>query len=116
MEKRSIDDQIEWLDDGGVRAHPSYRQSGWHEESPWWGVYVRRRVGMRHHPLAELLTAFLSADLRIERVTEGGDRAIPHILAIRARKPADTGAGDHVGQRAASPGATAQGTARVPLC
>ena len=28
---------IEWLDDGGVRAHPSYRQSGWHEESPWWG-------------------------------------------------------------------------------
>jgi SAM-dependent methyltransferase len=78
---------IEWLDDGGVRAHPEYRQSGWHEESPWWGVYVRRRVGMRHHPLAELLTGFLRADLRIERVAEAGDRLIPTILAIRARKP-----------------------------
>lgn len=78
---------IEWLDDGGVRAHPGYRQAGWHEESPWWGVYVRKRVGMRHHTLAELLTGFVSAGLLIEHVAEHGDRAIPHILAIRARKP-----------------------------
>jgi hypothetical protein len=78
---------IEWLDDGGVRAHPRYRQSGWHEESPWWGAYVRRRVGMRHHPLAELLTGFLRANLHIEDVAEAGDRVIPTILAIRARKP-----------------------------
>jgi SAM-dependent methyltransferase len=78
---------VEWLDDGGVRAHPVYRQSGWHEESPWWGMYVRRRVGMRHHPLAELLTGFLRADLRIEHFAETGDRLIPTILAIRARKP-----------------------------
>jgi SAM-dependent methyltransferase len=78
---------VEWLDDGGVRAHLLYRQSGWHEASPWWGDYVRRRVGMRHHPLAELLTAFLRADLRIEYVAETGDRPIPTILAIRARKP-----------------------------
>jgi SAM-dependent methyltransferase len=78
---------IEWLDDGGVRAHPGYRLSGWHQESPWWGIYVRKRVGMRHHPLAELLTGFVSAGLLIERIAERGDRAIPHILAIRARKP-----------------------------
>jgi SAM-dependent methyltransferase len=78
---------IEWLEDGGVRAHPGYRLAGWHEESPWWGVYVRKRVGMRHHPLAELLTGFLSAGLLIEQIAEQGDRAIPHILAIRARKP-----------------------------
>ncbi len=78
---------IEWLDDGGVRAHPGYRLSGWHQESPWWGIYVRRRVGMRHHPLGELLTGFVSAGLLIEHIAERGDRAIPHILAIRARKP-----------------------------
>lgn len=78
---------VEWLDDGGVRAYPTYRQSGWHEESPWWGPYVRRRVGMRHHPLAELLGGFLHAGLPIEHVAETGDRSIPTILAIRARKP-----------------------------
>jgi len=77
---------VEWLDDGGLRAHPGYRLPGWHEESPWWGIYVRRRVGMRHHPLSELLTGFVSAGLLIEEIAECGDRAIPHILAIRARK------------------------------
>jgi SAM-dependent methyltransferase len=78
---------IEWLEDGGVRAHPGYRVSGWHAESPWWGTYVRKRVGMRHHPLAEVLTGFVTAGLLIEDVAERGDRAIPTILAIRARKP-----------------------------
>lgn len=78
---------IEWLEDGGVRAHPGYRLSGWHQESPWWGRYVRRRVGMRHHPLGELLTGFVSAGLQIEHIAERGGRAIPHILAIRACKP-----------------------------
>ncbi|MBO0825136.1 MAG: class I SAM-dependent methyltransferase [Actinobacteria bacterium] len=78
---------IEWLDDGGVRAHPTYRASGWHQESPWWGVHVRKRVGMRHHTLAELVTGFVDAGFRIEYVAEEGERAVPHVLAIRARKP-----------------------------
>ena len=78
---------VEWLDDGGIRAHPGYRLSGWHQESPWWGFQVRRRVGMRHHPLAELLTGFISAGLQIEHVAERGGRVIPTILTIRARKP-----------------------------
>jgi SAM-dependent methyltransferase len=78
---------IQWLDDGGVRAHPTYRLPGWHQEAPWWGPYVRRRVGMRHHPLAELLNAFISAGLAIEHVAEPGDRPVPNILALRARKP-----------------------------
>lgn len=76
----------EALDDGGVRAHPTYRLAGWHEQSPWWGQYVRRRVGMRHHPLADLLNAFMTAGLVIEHVAELGDHAVPTILAIRARK------------------------------
>ena len=54
---------VQWMDDGGVLAHPIYRQAGWHQESPWWGMYVRRRVGMRHHPLAELLNAFITTEL-----------------------------------------------------
>jgi SAM-dependent methyltransferase len=77
----------QYLDDGAVLAHPTYRLSGWHEEAPWWGPFVRRRVGMRHHPLAELLNAFIGARLAIEHVAELGDRPIPHVLAIRARKP-----------------------------
>ena len=64
----------QWLDDGGILAHPTYRLAGWHREAPWWGPYVRRRVGMRHHPLAEL-----------------GDRPVPANLAIRARKPQPSG-------------------------
>jgi ubiquinone/menaquinone biosynthesis C-methylase UbiE len=77
---------VQWMDDGGVLAHATYRQAGWHQEAPWWGHYVRRRVGMRHHPLAELLTAFISTDLAIEHVAEQGERTVPTILAIRARK------------------------------
>jgi ubiquinone/menaquinone biosynthesis C-methylase UbiE len=78
----------QWLDDGGVLAHPTYRQASWHQEAPWWGTYIRRRVGMRQHPLAELLNAFLTTGLVIEYVAEPGDRPVPVILAIRARKPA----------------------------
>ena len=78
---------VEWLDDGGLTAHPTYRTSGWHEASPWWGQYVRRRVGMRHHPLAELLNGFLRAGLELDHVAEHGERAVPTILSIRARKP-----------------------------
>jgi SAM-dependent methyltransferase len=73
-------------DDGGIVAHPTYRLAGWHQEAPWWGPYIRRRVGMRHHPLAEVLNAFIRAGLAIEHVAELGDRPIPVNLAIRARK------------------------------
>ena len=39
--------------------------------------------GMRHHPLAEFLTAFIGAGLEIEHVAEMGDRPVPH----RSRHP-----------------------------
>jgi hypothetical protein len=41
---------------------------------------------MRHHPLAELLSGFIPAELMIEHVAEFGERSVPTILAIRARK------------------------------
>jgi SAM-dependent methyltransferase len=80
----------QWMDDGGILAHPTYRLAGWHQEAPWWGVNVRRRVGMRHHTLAGLLNAFISAGLVIERVAEPGDQPLPVSLAVRAHKPAVT--------------------------
>ena len=78
---------IEWLDDGGVRAHPTYRQAGWQPAAPWWGRFIRVRVGMRQYPLADLLNAFVRTGLLVEHVAEHGDRAVPTILALRARKP-----------------------------
>jgi ubiquinone/menaquinone biosynthesis C-methylase UbiE len=76
------------MDDGAVIAHPTYRMAGWHREAPWWGDNIRRRFGMRHHSLAELLNAFISSGLVLEHVAEpGSDRPVPVILAIRARKP-----------------------------
>lgn len=80
----------QWRDDGGIVAHPTYRLAGWQSEAPWWGPHVRRRVGMRHNPLADVLNAFISAGLVIEHVAELGDRPVPVNLAIRARKPAGT--------------------------
>jgi SAM-dependent methyltransferase len=80
---------VQWMDDGGVHAHPTYQQAGWHAEAPWWGENVRKRVGMRHHPLAELVNAFISSGLTLEYTAELGQRPLPSILAIRARKPAD---------------------------
>jgi ubiquinone/menaquinone biosynthesis C-methylase UbiE len=76
----------QWLDNAMI-VHPTYRIAGWHQEAPWWGPYVRRRVGMRHHPLAELINAFIGADLLLEHVAELGDRPVPTILSVRARKP-----------------------------
>ncbi|HTZ28621.1 MAG TPA: class I SAM-dependent methyltransferase [Streptosporangiaceae bacterium] len=59
---------------------------GWHEEAPWWGAFVRKRVGMSHHSLADVLNAFVRTGLAIEHVAELGDRPVPDNLAIRARK------------------------------
>jgi SAM-dependent methyltransferase len=75
------------MDDGGVLLHPTYRLAGWHQESEWWGPFVRKRVGMRQHPLAELLNAFVGNGLHIEHVAEPGSRPIPNNLSILARKP-----------------------------
>jgi ubiquinone/menaquinone biosynthesis C-methylase UbiE len=77
---------VQWTEDGGVLAHSSYRHAGWHAEAPYWGEFIRRRVGMRHHPLAELVNAFIDAGLRLERMAESGDRAVPTAIGIRARK------------------------------
>jgi ubiquinone/menaquinone biosynthesis C-methylase UbiE len=76
---------IELREDGGRVVHPTYRNSGWHETSPWWSADgIRRRTGMRHLPLAELLNAFIDAGLTIDRVAEPREHAVPFVLAVRA--------------------------------
>lgn len=78
---------VVWEEDGSRLIHPSYRQPGWHKESPWWGDDgIRRRVGMRHVPLAEYLNALLSTGLMLERFEEPGENGVPHTLAVRARR------------------------------
>jgi ubiquinone/menaquinone biosynthesis C-methylase UbiE len=67
-------------------VHPTYRQAGWHRDAPWWGENIRRKVGMRQMPLAELLNAFAGAGLVIEHAVEPREIPIPWALALRARR------------------------------
>ncbi|MFB4278259.1 class I SAM-dependent methyltransferase [Nonomuraea sp. MTCD27] len=74
--------------DGGRVIHPTYRVSGEHQPAPWWREDgIRRRVGMWHLPLGELLTAFIAAGLAITRVVEPRNDPVPRALALRADKP-----------------------------
>jgi SAM-dependent methyltransferase len=78
---------IEPRGDGAVIVHPTYRHAGWHDASPWWSPDgIRRRTGMRHLPLADLLNGFLDAGLRLERVAEPSTRPVPYSFAVRARR------------------------------
>lgn len=43
---------------------------------------------LTRHPLADLLNAFIANGLVIEHVAEMGDRPVPAVLGIRARKAA----------------------------
>ncbi|MCK2216931.1 class I SAM-dependent methyltransferase [Actinomadura sp. ATCC 31491] len=79
---------IEPREDGAVVIHPTYRTTGWHRRSPWWREGgVRDRLGMSHVPLADLLNAFVGAGLAVERAEEPGERPVPMVLALRARRP-----------------------------
>ncbi|MET7277891.1 class I SAM-dependent methyltransferase [Kribbella sp. NPDC005582] len=80
---------VVYNEDGGRTAHPTYRQSGWHEPAPWWGEDgIRRQIGMSHVPLADYLNAFLTAGLTVQRFIEPEGPPVPHSLAVRATKPA----------------------------
>ena len=77
---------VEGRSDGSRVIHPTYRQSGWHQASPWWShTGVRRRVGMRHLPLADLFNAVIQAGLQITCVEEPRDDPIPSVLALLAQ-------------------------------
>lgn len=76
----------------GVRLHPGYREGGWQTPTAFTGDGVRRRVGVHHLSLEQLLTALLHPDARLERITERGGAAVPEVLAIRLSRLASPSA------------------------
>jgi SAM-dependent methyltransferase len=66
---------------------PGYRDTAWTDDAPGFGEGLRRRVGMRHVPLAELLQAFADAGLVLERFEEPADGVYPHVFGVVGRKP-----------------------------
>jgi SAM-dependent methyltransferase len=73
--------------DGGRIVHPTYRTASWHSPAPWWGEGgIRRRLGMRQLPLAELLNSFTDAGLTITRTVEPRTEPVPWVLGLRAEK------------------------------
>ena len=63
--------------------HPGYRDTAW--TNAGFSDGIRRRAGARHVPLAELLNAFVAADLRLTRVTEAEDEDFPTRIGILAQ-------------------------------
>jgi SAM-dependent methyltransferase len=66
--------------------HPGYGEARWHDDGPGIGDGVRRRVGTRHVPLSELLTAIAGAGFALERVVEAGRDDPPGLLALAASR------------------------------
>jgi SAM-dependent methyltransferase len=76
-----------------LAVRTGYRESGWVPASAFdtdahRAASLRRRIGERHVPLAELLSAFTSCGLLIETVEENGDGLVPWRIGIAASKPA----------------------------
>lgn len=69
-----------WTEGGGAIVEPGYLVT----ERRFVGGGVRRRVGVRHVPLSELLTKLAEAGFRIERVLESGPLPTPMWLGISA--------------------------------
>jgi len=67
--------------------HPGYRDMGWTMDAPGFGDGLRRRVGVRHVPLAELLNAVATAGLAVERALEPAGLDYPKVFALSARRP-----------------------------
>jgi hypothetical protein len=66
------------------RLYPGYRQTERTHVGPGLGEGLRRRVGVRHVPLAAFLNALLEPGLQLERVEEPGPEDYPRILAVAA--------------------------------
>jgi SAM-dependent methyltransferase len=66
-----------------------YVDAGWHDSSPFYGPGLRRRVGSRHVPLAELVNAFVASGLVLEQLAEpSSNELVPGLIALVGSKPA----------------------------
>ena len=74
---------------GTPTFHPGYRPSRRYDgTAPGVGDPdgLRARVDSRHLTLADFITAFAAAGLRIDRFEELSDRDYPYLVALRARR------------------------------
>ena len=62
-----------------------YRDRVFVRSSVNFGPGIRSKVGARHVPLDDLLMAFITEPLRLERVVELGDGVLPWMLGVVAR-------------------------------
>ena len=69
-------------EDGGVVVGPGYCETS----RRFVGKGVRARVGVRHVPLAELLTKLVAAGTQLETVVETGPRPVPIWLGLAATR------------------------------
>lgn len=68
------------------RLYAGYRSTERTTIGPGIGEGLRRRVGVRHVPLASFLRALLAAGLRLERIEEPGPEDYPRLIAVQARR------------------------------
>lgn len=66
--------------------YPGYRDTEWTTDAPGLGDGVRRRVGVRHVPLGDLLNAVAAAGLALERAMEPNGLDYPKVFALCARR------------------------------
>ena len=74
---------------GVPELHAGYRPARRYDDAEP-GVFnpegLRARVGASHLPLGELVSAFTSAGLRVERFEEDGEADYPYLVALVARR------------------------------
>jgi SAM-dependent methyltransferase len=69
-----------------VRVHPGYTDTGRTFEGPGLGDGVRRRTGVHHRTLADLVNPVLAAGLHLTRLVEPPGVPAPELLVLEAVK------------------------------
>jgi SAM-dependent methyltransferase len=69
-----------------VRIHPGYTETGRTFEGPGLGDGVRRRTGVHHRTLADLVNPVLAAGLHLTRLVEPPGVPAPELLVLVAVK------------------------------
>jgi ubiquinone/menaquinone biosynthesis C-methylase UbiE len=73
-------------EDDRMVLHRSYSDTRWRTSGPAIGDGIRRRAGVRHVPLAELLNAIAGAGLVLVAAREANGDDFPRLLSLRAER------------------------------
>jgi SAM-dependent methyltransferase len=71
-------------DSAAVRIHPGYTDTGRTFDGPGLGDGVRRRTGVHHRTIAQLVNPLLAADLHLTRLVEPPRVPAPELLVLEA--------------------------------